>query len=189
MNKLTWSVIVAFTLGGAGCQWQPMQMTRVSDGKPDAANPPAPTPAAPASPAAAPKGPEGPSPIEQALELSRKLKQAEEDVEHLSQENKDLTEQNAKLTMQTAQATMELGQAQKELQDANVMLREMKTELNNWKANVLGFRDEMRTAQAAQLDGLRRVLRLLGAEEMPAVTTKPSKPTTMSSAGAGGGSK
>ena len=189
MNKLTWSVIVALALGGAGCQWKPMRMTRASDGKPDVAKQPAPAPvpAAPASPAEAPKGPEGPSPIEQAMELKRKLEQAEEDVESLRKENKDLTERNAKLTMQATQATMELGQAQKELKDANVMLREMKTELNNWKANVLGFREEMRAAQTAQLDGMRRVLRLLGVDEAPA--TKPSKATSMSSVGTGGGSK
>lgn len=196
MNKLTWSVIIALALGSVGCQWKPMQMTRGSDKKTDPAKQPAPAPPAPDSSAEAPKGPEGPSPIEQALELSRKLKQAEEDVESLRKENKDLVERSAKLTTQAAQATMELSQAQRELQDANVMLREMKTELNNWKANVLGFRDEMRTAAAAQLDGTRRILRLLGVDEVPArigavkpggsPATKPSKPASMPEAGTDG---
>jgi len=199
MNKLTWSVIVALILGSAGCQWKPMQMTRGSDKKSEVAKSPAPTPKAPVSPDAAPKAPDGPSPVEQALELSRKLKQAELDVESLRKENKDLIERNAKLTTQATKATMELDQAQKELQDANVMLREMKTELNNWKANVLGFREEMRTAAAAQLDGTRRILRLLGVDEASAKigvvkpggspATKPSKAASMPKAGTDGAVK
>ena len=199
MNKLTWSVIIALALGGAGCQWKPMQMTRGSDKKPEVTKRPEPTPAAPDSPDAAPKAPDGPSPVEQALELSRKLKQAEVDVESLRKENKDLTQRNAKLTTQAAQATMELTQAQKELDDANVMLREMKTELKNWKANVLGFREEMRTAAAAQLDGTRRILRLLGVDEASAKigavkpdgppATEPSKPASMPKAGTDGAVK
>ena len=44
------------------------------------------------------------------------------------------------------------------------MLIEMKGELVSWKANVLGFRQEMQQAQAAQLLALGRVLKLLGGE-------------------------
>jgi len=206
MNKLTWSVIAAVVLGGAGCEWRPMRMTRVSNETPSTADqPPA---AAPANQPTAPEAPEGPSPVEQALELSRKLKQADDDLQRARKENKDLTERNAKLTTQAAQATMELGQARKELEDANAMLREMKTELANWKASVLGFREEIRTAQAAQLDGMRRILRLLGADEVPstsparpgkppvtkpaaakAAAVKPARPASMPSTGASGGNK
>jgi len=180
MKKLTWSVIAAIALGGAGCQWRPMRMAPVSDETPNTANQSAAAPAAPTNPPTAPKVPEGPSPVEQALELSQKLKQAEDELERLRQENKGLTERSAKLTMQAAQATMELAQARKEVEDANAMLREMKTELTNWKASVLGFREEMRTAQTAQLDGMCRILRLLGGDEVPtaAVPAKPAGPAT-----------
>ena len=41
---------------------------------------------------------------------------------------------------------------------------EMHVELNQWKADVLGFRDEMRKAEAAQLQALGKILRILGAE-------------------------
>jgi len=72
---------------------------------------------------------------------------------------------------------VELKQARKELDEANAMLREMQTELAKWKADVLGYRDEMRTAQTAQIDALRRILRLLGAEEIPpAAAAKPPEP-------------
>ena len=37
-------------------------------------------------------------------------------------------------------------------------------ELTNWKTNVLGFREEIRSAEQAQLDALHRVLKLLGGE-------------------------
>lgn len=180
MNKLMWSVIAAIALGGAGCEWKPVRMMRVSDETPSTANQPPATPAVPASPPTAPKVPEGPSPVEQAMALSQKLKQAEDDLEVVRQENKDLTERSAKLTTQATQATMELAQARNELEDANAMLREMKTELSNWKVSVLGFREEMRTAQAAQLDGMRRILRLLGADEVPAAVApaKPAGPAT-----------
>jgi hypothetical protein len=175
MKKLTWSVVAALVLGGAGCEWKPMQLTRVSDDKSRTAGEPA-APAAPA-PAPAPTPPEGPTPVEQALELSRKLKQATDDLDRARKENRDLIDRNAPLTMQAAQATVELKQARKELDEANAMLREMQTELAKWKADVLGYRDEMRTAQTVQIDALRRVLRLLGAEEIPpAAAAKPPEP-------------
>jgi hypothetical protein len=173
MKKLTWSVVAALVLGGAGCEWKPMQLTRVSDDKSRTAG----EPAAPAAPAPAPMPPEGPTPVEQALELSQKLKQATDDLDRARKENRDLIDRNAPLTMQAAQATVELKQARKELDEANAMLREMQTELAKWKADVLGYRDEMRTAQTAQIDALRRILRLLGAEEIPpAAAAKPPEP-------------
>jgi hypothetical protein len=173
MKKLTWSVVAALVLGGAGCEWKPMQLTRVSDDKSRTAG----EPAAPVAPAPAPTPPEGPTPVEQALELSRKLKQATDDLDRARKENRDLIDRNAPLTMQAAQATVELKQARKELDEANAMLREMQTELAKWKADVLGYRDEMRTAQTAQIDALRRILRLLGAEEIPpAAAAKPPEP-------------
>jgi hypothetical protein len=173
MKKFTWSVVAALVLGGAGCEWKPMQLTRVSDDKSRTAG----EPAAPAAPAPAPMPPEGPTPVEQALELSQKLKQATDDLDRARKENRDLIDRNAPLTMQAAQATVELKQARKELDEANAMLREMQTELAKWKADVLGYRDEMRTAQTAQIDALRRILRLLGAEEIPpAAAAKPPEP-------------
>jgi hypothetical protein len=179
MKKLTWSVVAALVLGGAGCEWKPMQLTRVSDDKSRTAG----EPAAPVAPAPAPTPPEGPTPVEQALELSRKLKQATDDLDRARKENKDLIDRNAPLTMQAAQATVELKQARKALDEAEAMLKEMQAELVKWKADVLGYRDEMRTAQTAQIEALRRILRLLGAEEIPpAATAKPPEPAAIPAA-------
>jgi uncharacterized protein YeaO (DUF488 family) len=53
---------------------------------------------------------------------------------------------------------------EKELAEANEFLQQMHVELNKWKSDVLGFREEMRQAQQAQLEALAKILRVLGAE-------------------------
>ncbi len=58
----------------------------------------------------------------------------------------------------------QLQQTQKELAEANDLLIEMRIELNNWKTDVLGFRDEMRDAETAQLQTLFRILQVLGGQ-------------------------
>ena len=50
---------------------------------------------------------------------------------------------------------------------ANDLLIEMRIELNNWKTNILGFRDEMRDAEKEQLKALIRILTVLGGEIEP----------------------
>ena len=40
----------------------------------------------------------------------------------------------------------------------------MNLQLNKWKGDVLGFRDEMRKAQATQLGALKQIMQILGAE-------------------------
>src|SRR4030042_255070 len=52
----------------------------------------------------------------------------------------------------------------KERGEANDLLTEMRVELNNWQANVIGFRDEMRDADKAQLEALLKILQVLGGE-------------------------
>ena len=58
----------------------------------------------------------------------------------------------------------ELEQAKKELAEANDLLIEMRIELNNWKSNIIGFRDEMRDADKYQLEALLKILKVLGGE-------------------------
>ncbi len=41
---------------------------------------------------------------------------------------------------------------------------EMRIELNNWRTDILGFRDEMRDADTTQLQALLRILKILGGE-------------------------
>jgi hypothetical protein len=117
------------------------------------------------------------SAVETALALSDKQAKLTEELLAAQQARRDLEESNRKATAQSAKLQSDLEAAQKELAEANQMLVEMKKELENWKSNVLGFRDEIRKAQKAELDSLRKVLVILGAEAPPAAAA----PTTQSS--------
>lgn len=121
--------------------------------------------------------PEAPTAVESALAWSEKYSQAMEKMSGLQQESAQLSEKNVTLAAENKRLQGELVQAQKELSEANTMLVDIRQELEKWKANVLGFRQEMRSAQQAQLEALGRVLKLLGGE-MPSATTQPASPTT-----------
>jgi predicted RNase H-like nuclease (RuvC/YqgF family) len=108
--------------------------------------------------------PGNPSVVESAMELSTKHAELSEEAAKLRQENKDLNLQNIQLKRQVYTLESQLQQAQKELTQANDLLIEMRVELNNWKANIIGFRDEMRDAETAQLEALLKILTVLGGE-------------------------
>jgi chromosome segregation ATPase len=78
--------------------------------------------------------------------------------------NNSITKENSELKHQLSQLQLEMEQTKKELHSANAFLQEMQQELNHWKNDVLGFRDEMRRAESTQLEALSRILKLLGAE-------------------------
>ena len=61
---------------------------------------------------------------------------------------------------------LNLETAEKELADANEMLIEMRKELDNWKTNVLSFREESNYIHKEQLKALVKILKLLGAEQI-----------------------
>ena len=56
--------------------------------------------------------------------------------------------------------------AKNELTDATDFMEAQQLELTRWKKDVIGFRDEIRQSQAAQLRALIKVLKLLGAEQV-----------------------
>jgi hypothetical protein len=101
---------------------------------------------------------------ESSLLLSEKYAILSVDSEKLRQENKRLSDDNVALAKQNAQVQAELDQAAKELKEANAMMIDMRIEMNNWKNSVLGFRDEMRESQKAQLEALIRIMQLLGGD-------------------------
>ena len=92
----------------------------------------------------------------------------------LREKNNELFLENAKLKENVAKLQTSLDMTRKELAEANEFLQQMHVELNKWKTDVLGYRDEMRQAQKAQLEALAKILKLLGAEpaEMPKTETK-----------------
>ena len=106
--------------------------------------------------------------VDVALEWSRKYAQASDALMTAQKEIKNLHEANKQLSAQTARTQIQLEQSQKELAEANDMLVEMGKELREWKANVLGFRNEMQQAQQVQMDAIKKIMVLLGGEVVPA---------------------
>jgi len=105
-----------------------------------------------------------PSPVESAMELSAKYVKLVEEMTALKADNQRLTGENQLLKDQLAPCRNNLTQTDKELAEANDLLVEMRIELNNWKSNILGFRNEMRNAENAQLDALVKILEVLGGQ-------------------------
>lgn len=108
--------------------------------------------------------PQGPTAVESAIELSEKYAKLSEEVVVLRQKNRDLIAENHRLKTRFTSCQAELNQTQKELTEANDLLIEMRIELNNWKTDILGFRDEMRDAEKTQLETLLKILKILGGE-------------------------
>ena len=82
----------------------------------------------------------------------------------MKEKKQALETENQQLKDELVPCKAQLAQAQKELSEANDLLVEMRGELNNWKSNILGFRNEMRQANTAQLEALIKILTILGAE-------------------------
>jgi len=102
--------------------------------------------------------------MERVNELTDKCVELSEKRMKLQNENETLRDKNRVLIDASAKAQAELVQAKKELADANVMLDELTADLQRWKENVLGFREEMRKAQAVELQKLVEIIRFLGGE-------------------------
>ena len=109
-------------------------------------------------------GPKAQSAVDSAIELAEKNSKLAEEAAGLKQKVYELTVENQKLKDSVAVLEPELKQTKKELAQANDLLIEMRIELNNWKTNVIGFRDEIRDADKVQLETLRRILEVLGGE-------------------------
>ena len=110
--------------------------------------------------------PKSPTVVESAIELSDKYAKLSEEASSLKQQNQNLTVRNQQLRDQVTDIESRLKQTQKELSEANEVLVEMRVELNNWKTDVLGFREEMRNAQAAQLQALMKIMNVLGGDSI-----------------------
>jgi regulator of replication initiation timing len=102
--------------------------------------------------------------VESAMELLEKHAELSKQAAELEKKNHSLIAENSQLKSQVSSLEPDLKQTQKELTEANDLLVEMRIELNNWKTSILGFRDEMRQADIAQLETLLKILKILGGE-------------------------
>ena len=102
--------------------------------------------------------------VESAIELSKRHAKLSEEAAMLRRQKEDCVAENQQLQERVTALEAQLQQTQKELTEANDLLIEMRIELNNWKTDILGFRDEMRDAETAQLEALLKILRVLGGQ-------------------------
>ena len=102
--------------------------------------------------------------IESAVEISEKYAQASAEIAELKEKNKFMQNENKQITTKLVQTQAKLEKTKQELTEANELIMDMRIEINNWKTDVLGFRDEMRQADIAQLQTLQKVLEILGGE-------------------------
>ena len=107
---------------------------------------------------------QNPTVVASAMELSKKHVILSEQATVLRQQNRELIVQKQQLKDQVVALEAQLRQMQKELTEANDLLITMRIELNNWKVDILGFRDEIRNAETAQLEALLKILKVLGGE-------------------------
>ncbi len=119
--------------------------------------------------------------VDSAIKLAQEHAELSEKTAVLQQKNHDFFIENQQLKDRIAALEPQLNQAKKELAEANDLLIEMRIELNNWKTNILGFRDEMRDADKTQLQALLRILKALGGEVSPEVSTRKDPDSTGSS--------
>lgn len=120
--------------------------------------------------------------VTSAMELSKEHAKLSEEAAVLRQENKDLTARNQQLKGQVVTLEAQLQQTQRELGEANDLLITMRIELNNWKTDILGFRDEIRDAETAQLEALLKILKVLGGEvKTKSAQGKDTSSTTVAS--------
>ncbi len=104
------------------------------------------------------------SPAQSAVELSEKYAKLSEEHAQTTASNEKLRGENQTLTTKLTETRKALSQAEKELGESNDMIMEMRLEMIKWKADVLGFREEMRNADIAQLQTLQQILEILGGE-------------------------
>jgi len=105
-----------------------------------------------------------PTVVESALDLSKKYALLSEQAAAMKQENQRYSVENRSLKERVALLEAELKQTKKDLTESTDLLISMRVELNNWKNNVIGFRDEMRQADSEELKVLLEILKILGGE-------------------------
>lgn len=124
--------------------------------------------------------------VETALAWAQKHMEVSTKLAASEKENRTLTEKNQALAQQLEANKGQLAAAQKELNEANAMLKDLEGRLTKWQENVLGYRQEMRDAQKAQMESLARVIKLLGGE-VPASTGAGASAQPTVAAGKEGG--
>ena len=107
---------------------------------------------------------QGDNAVNSAVMWARRYDELSQKSEKLQSENQNYALENSQLTQKVNLLEVEIKRTQNELTEATTFLQDMQIELVNWKSDVLGFREEIRQSQAAELKALSGILRALGAE-------------------------
>lgn len=102
--------------------------------------------------------------VDMALRWSKRCSDLTEQLQKANSQDNVLRQENMKLKQQVGQLEAKLELAEKELDGANLLLMDLQKQLEHWKKNVLGYRNEMRNAQQVELEALTKILKLLGGE-------------------------
>lgn len=113
-----------------------------------------------------------------ALAWSQKYEELLKQQQKQTEKSQALVTENSDLKQTIDKLQQDLAKTKKELEEANVFLQDMHRELTQWKSDVLGYREEMRQAQSAQMEALIRILKVLGAETTELSKTQLEKPAT-----------
>lgn len=113
-----------------------------------------------------------------ALAWSQKYEELLKQQQKQTEKSQALVTENSDLKQTIDKLQQDLAKTKKDLDEANVFLQDMHRELTQWKADVLGYREEMRQAQSAQMEALIRILKVLGAETTDLSKTPLEKPAT-----------
>ena len=106
----------------------------------------------------------GENDFESARVWAQKHRKLTEQYKSLQKENDKLKEDNKRLIRRAELSMKSLKRTEQELEEANELLIEMRKELDGWKTNVLGFREEINFVHKEQLEALEKILKLLGYE-------------------------
>jgi len=124
-----------------------------------------------------------PTAVQSAVEMSEKYAEAMEKNVELKEQIQQLTLDKTQLEDELKPCQEQLTQAKKEVKEANDFVVTMQIELNNWKADILGFREEMRNAEKVQIETLLKIMEVMGGE----VTADKSPKTDTNSGTASSG--
>ncbi len=122
-----------------------------------------------------------PTAVERAIELAGKYVRLTGEMAAMRQKNQNIIAENTTLKNHLAESESQLQQTQNELTQANELLREMVIELNNWKVSVLGFQNEIRQTDKAQMEALLKILNVLGGEVKTQSTQNQNAPSAEAS--------
>ncbi|MCX5654400.1 MAG: hypothetical protein NTY65_07115 [Planctomycetota bacterium] len=185
MRLATLVMILTAGLAAGGCSmWAPTRGAGPVAG-PSAADPAPAMEGAYLQKASVAKDVETPLPtaIESTLVLQDKYARALEDLRREQDRFRELTAQKQQLVDEANRLKADLAKTQQELGEANGLLVQMRQEIEKWKEDVLGFRDELRQSNRVQLEALAKVMTLLGGETAPAAAAPPAAAKPASSAG------